>query len=152
MACRRVNRIERRCLPRAGFAFPRRLLQMRHECLFQGLRAPLLHDIRRRVSDQHPACMHQRDAVAALGLVHEVGGDEDGHAVAARQLDQLAPEGVARHRVDARGGLVEDQHLGLVDHGHRQRQTLAVAEGQLAWQTVHHGGQIEAFNHFVHPP
>src|SRR5256885_6178097 len=32
--------------------------------------------------------MHHGHAVAALGLVHEVGGDEDGHAVAPRQRSE----------------------------------------------------------------
>ena len=56
--------------------------------------------------------MHQRDAVAPLRFVHEMGGEEDRHAFIARQPDQVPPEPVAGDRVDARGRLVEDQHLG----------------------------------------
>ena len=55
--------------------------------------------------------VHQRDAVAAHPLVHEVGGDEDRHALVAREVDEQLPEAVAGDRVDARGGLVEDQEL-----------------------------------------
>jgi hypothetical protein len=43
-----------------------------------------------------------------------------------------APEVVARHRVHARGRLVQDQQLGLVHHGHGQRQALAHAQRQAA--------------------
>ena len=71
--------------------------------------------------------MHQRDAVAALGLVHEMGRDEDRDVVLAGQVDQDLPEAVARHRIDARSRLVEDQEVGRVDQRHRQRQALADA-------------------------
>ena len=74
--------------------------------------------------------MHQRDAVAALGLVHEMGREEDGDAVVAREVDQRAPEGVARDRVDARGRLVEDQHGRPVQHRDGELQPLLDAERQ----------------------
>ncbi len=95
--------------------------------------------------------MHQRDAIAALSLVHEVGGNEDGHPVAARQLDHQLPEAVASHRVDPRSGLVEDQDFRLVDHRHRQRQTLANAQRQVVGQLVGHLLQVEAPEHFADP-
>ncbi len=128
------------------------ILQIGDKRVFQAVHATFACQGGGRVGDQHPACVHQRDAVAALGLVHEVGGDEDCHPVAARQLHQDPPEGVARHGIDTRGGLIENQHLGLVDRGHRQRQALPQPDGQPPRQAVHHGGQIEAFQHFVHPP
>ena len=55
--------------------------------------------------------MHQRDAIAALRLVHEMGRQEDGDAVLAGEIDQRAPELVARDRIDARCGLVENQDV-----------------------------------------
>ena len=54
--------------------------------------------------------MHQRDAVAALGLVHEMGREKDRDAIIAGEIDQRAPERVARDRIDARGRLVENEH------------------------------------------
>ena len=48
------------------------------------------------------------DAVAALGLVHVVGGDEHGHAALGQPVD-LVPELAARLGVDAGGRLVEEQ-------------------------------------------
>ena len=75
--------------------------------------------------------IHERDAVAALGLVHEVGRDEDGHALIARKIDQQFPEPVPRQRIDARGRLVEDEHLGLVHDGNREREPLANPQRQI---------------------
>jgi hypothetical protein len=91
--------------------------------------------------------VHQRDAVAALRLVHEVGGDEDGHPVLARQVEHQLPETIARHRVDPRGGLVEDQDLRLVDHRHGQRQALANAQRQALGEHVHDRAEVEAAGH-----
>ena len=91
--------------------------------------------------------MHHGHAVAALGLVHEVGGDENRHLVAARQLHQQTPELVARHRVYARGGLIQNQQLRAVHHGHGQRQALAQAQRQLLGQLVALLLQAKALQH-----
>ena len=104
----------------------------------------LLHQLLRRADCQHLAGVHHRDAVAALGLVHEMGGEEDGHAVVARQVDQRAPEAVARDRVDARGRLVEDQHVRLVQHRDGELQALPDAERQAVGPRVGDGLQVEA--------
>ncbi len=125
--------------------------QVRDEGRFQGRQATLAHQLIGSIAGQYLAGMHQRDAIAALGLVHEVGGNEDGHPVAARQLDHQFPEAVASHRVDPRSGLVEDQDLRLVDHRHRQRQTLADAQRQVVGQLVGHLLQVEAPEHFADP-
>lgn len=78
-----------------------RLLQVSDEGGFQVVQAAFVHQALRRVAVQHAAGVHQRYAIAALRLVHEVGGDEDGHAVLARQVEHQLPETVTRHRVDA---------------------------------------------------
>jgi MOSC domain-containing protein YiiM len=57
---------------------------------------------------------------------------------------------VARHRVHARGGLVQDQQLRLVHHGHGQRQALAHAQRQALGQAVAHRLQAEALRHLGH--
>jgi len=119
-----------------GLVFCCCALQVRDEGFFKRRQAAVAHDLRRRAGDEHASGVHERDAVAALGLVHEVGGDEDGDAIAAGKLDQGAPEGIARHRVHPRGGLVENQHLGAVDHCHRQRQALPVSERQRIGQRI----------------
>ena len=97
-----------------------------------------------RAGRQHAAGIHQRNAVAARGLVHEMGRDEDRHALVARQVDQQLPEPVARHRIDAGGGLVEDQDFRRVHDGDSQRQALADAERQIQRALVEISAQSEA--------
>jgi hypothetical protein len=95
--------------------------------------------------------MHQGNAVAAGGLVHEVGRDEDRHAIIAGEVDHQLPERVSRDGVDSRRRLVEDQHLRFVDHGHGQRQALANAQRQRPGQIVEYRPEAEALHHFLHP-
>ena len=92
--------------------------------------------------------MHERDAVAALRLVHEVGGQEDGDALVAREVDQGAPEGVTGDGIDARSRLVEDQHGRPVQHGHRELQPLLDAERQAVGPRVLDGFQLVAVEQF----
>ena len=80
--------------------------------------------------------MHERNAIAARGLVHEVRRDEDRHVVLAREVGQDLPEAVARDGIDARCRLVQDQNIGRMDHRDRKRQALADAERQRVWQCV----------------
>ena len=52
--------------------------------------------------------------------------------------------------VEAGGGLVEHQHVGVVNDGLRQAHALAVALGELADQLVAHVAERATFGHFVH--
>jgi hypothetical protein len=123
------------------------LFQQFDEGVFQLVVAVALHQLGWGAAVEHAPCVHQRDAVAALGLVHEVGGDEQGHAILTRELDHQLPELVAGDGVHAGGGLVEDEHVRPVHHGHGQRQALAHAQRQLVGQLVGHVGQLEAGHH-----
>ena len=96
--------------------------------------------------------MHEGDAVAAQRLVHEVRRNEDRDPLIARQVDQDLPEAVSGDGVDARSGLVQDQHLGLVDDGHGERQALANAERKPGRQVVGVGGETEAREQSLDPP
>ena len=78
---------------------------------------------RRRTERDHPAAVHQRDAMAVLGFVHVVRGDEDGVAGLGKLVNQL-PETAARDRIDAAGGLVQKQNRRLVQNRAAQRQAL----------------------------
>ena len=100
-------------------------------------------EVRRRIGREHAPGIHQRDAIAALGLVHEMSGDENRHALIARQVDQQFPEPVPRQRIDARGRLVEDEHFRLVNDGDGQRQPLANAERQIRCALIEMLGQAE---------
>ena len=67
----------------------------------------LAQGIGRAVGDQL-AVVNVRDVAAAFGFIHVVRGDEERDAVAGK-LEQQIPELAARDRIDARGGLVEEE-------------------------------------------
>ena len=73
--------------------------------------------------------------MAALGLVHVVGGHQD-RGAGVGKLEQLFPEIAARFRIDRAGRLVEEQQLGLVDHRAGQRQALLLAAAHRAGQLL----------------
>ncbi len=139
---------------RCGRRLAGRLRRIR-DCLFQAGDEGLLqrrgaarrHDRRGRVRRQHLARMHQRDPVAAFGLVHEMGRDEDGDVVLAGELGEDLPEAVAGDRIDAGCRLVENEDVGPVDHGDRQRQPLPQAQGQRIGQGIGDVGEIEPADH-----
>ena len=93
--------------------------------------------------------MHQRNAVAAFGLVHEMGRQEDGDPIIARKIDERAPESIAGDRIDARGGFVENEHGRPVEHGNRQLQPLFDAKRQALGLGVGHIFQVVAFEQLV---
>lgn len=80
--------------------------------------------------------MHEGDPVATLGFGHEMGGDENRHAVLPRLFNQIIPEPVTRQRIDAGCRFVEDQDIRLVDQRHGQLQALAHPEQQIARQEL----------------
>src|SRR3974390_111584 len=64
-----------------------------------------------------------------------MGRKKDRHTIVAREIDESAPERVARDRIDPRGGLVEDEDGRPVEHGHRKLQPLLHAE----WEALRLG-------------
>ena len=90
-----------------------------------------------------PAVGDVDDAVAALGLVHVVGGDEHGQPVGGELVD-LVPELAPRLRVDAGGRLVEKQELRLVHDAGGEREPLLPAAGERAGELVLAVGEAEA--------
>ena len=70
------------------------------------------------------ALVHEGDAIAALGFVQVRRGDEDGEAVG-REMRQGVPELAARDRIDAGGGLVEQQHTGAAEPERRRATAFA---------------------------
>ena len=85
----------------------------------------------RRARREHAAGIHQRDPIAALGLVHEVGRNENRHALIARKIDQCFPETIACQRDPPRCRLIQDEYLRLVDDGDGQREPLTNAQWQI---------------------
>ena len=88
---------------------------------------------RGRADRGQAAGVDQRDAMAALGLVEVVGGDEDRDAGLREHVDQ-PPELPPRQRIDAAGRLVEEEDRRLVQDRAAERQPLAPAAGEIARQ------------------
>src|SRR5438552_2938909 len=68
---------------------------------------------------------------AAFGVVHVVGGVEEGDA-AVGEVEEEVPELAACDGVDAGGGFVEEDDVGLVDEGAGEGEALLPAAGERA--------------------
>ena len=76
--------------------------------------------------------VHDGDAVAeALGFVHVMRGEQDGAAGRLELLDQF-PELAAGLRIEAGGGLIEKQKIGIADEGAGESESLLLAAGKIA--------------------
>src|SRR5208283_377444 len=114
----------------AGYAAsPNCFFQIGNERVFEIFAIARRGQRSRRANRKNAARIHERDPIAAHRLVHEMGGDEDGHALIARQVDQEFPELVARHRIHARSRLVEYKHFRRVDDRDSERQPLPNPQG-----------------------
>ena len=98
---------------------------------------------------QHAAAVHQRDAIAAGGFVHEVGGDENGYTLFPCHAEQILPKHIARGGIDAGSGLVQNQHLRAVQAGGGQLQALAHAQWQGGGGGIGQVGQLELLQHGI---
>src|SRR5262249_1186619 len=63
-------------------------------------------------------------------LVHVVGGQEHG-AAARAEVDHQIPEVAPRLRIEARGGLIEEEQLGIADERAGHREPLLLPAGEL---------------------
>src|SRR6185295_3632739 len=75
-----------------------------------------------------PALVQDRQPVAALRLLEQMGGQQHRHAL---QAPQRVPEVPPRAGVEARRRLVEQQHLGPVKERLRQLDPALEAAGEL---------------------
>ena len=75
------------------------------------------------IDRQHAPLVQQHDPRAPLGLVQVRRGHDDREATR-EELGQQLPELAARHGIDARGRLVEQEHLRLVDERAGQGELL----------------------------
>src|SRR5215211_2056095 len=105
---------------------------------------------RRGVEGDDPALVDDGDAVAVLGLVHVVGGDEHGDLLAAVQLLQVVPDRGPGLGVEADGRLIQEQHPGRVQQppGDLEASPHAAREGldqvATALPEVDHGQDLLA--------
>src|SRR5690606_22273301 len=67
-----------------------------------------------------PALAEQQESVAAVGLVHDVAGDQEG-APGGGEVAEAAPQLFADDGVEPDGRLVEDQDFGIAHQSARQR-------------------------------
>ncbi len=83
-----------------------------------------------RIDGGEPSLVDDAEPVAVFRFVHEVAGDQDGHA-GVRQRADARPELAARQRIDAGGGFVEEQDVRSVQQRGGERQPLLQAERQI---------------------
>src|SRR5208337_1658445 len=80
-----------------------------------------------------------------------MGGDEDRHAVVAREIDQRPPERIPRDRIDARRRLVENENGGRVQHRDGELKALLDAQRQAVRAGVDEGFQVVALEQLFEP-
>ena len=82
------------------------------------------------------AVVDDGDAVAeALGFFDVVSGEDDGFLFATKLFDDVV-DFAADLRVEAGGGLIEEEDFGVVDEGHGEGEALFLAAGQLGVEGV----------------
>src|SRR5687768_17341433 len=87
--------------------------------------------------------------MAALGLVHVVGGHEYGDAFGGEAVD-VVPEVAPRAGIDTRGGLVEQQQLGVVEHAGGKREALLPAAGESPGELARTRAQPQPLQRVAH--
>ena len=82
-------------------------------------------EVARAAEREDPPVVHDRHPVAELvGLLHVVGGEQ--HGLPGRvEVPEDLPQRQPALRVEAGGGLVEEQHVGTVEQGPCDREPLA---------------------------
>ena len=104
----------------------------------------------RRAFGDLPAVVEDDEPVAqALGLVHEVGRQQDRLALL-EQVLQALPHQVTRLRVEAGGRLVEEHQVGVVDERAAEREAPLHAARKLAGLGARLGlqrGEVEQLGH-----
>ena len=103
-----------------------------------------------RVERDDLALVHDRDAIAELGLVHVVRGHEDRDLLALLQLGDVAPDRAARLRVEADRRLVEEEHARRVQEAARDLQAPAHAAGEGHHRRVAALPQPDHLEHLAH--
>ena len=116
-----------------------------------GVQARLRDHLARRAARQQLAVGDIGDLVAALGLVHVVGGDQHGDALGGEPVD-LVPELAPRLGIDAGGRLVEQQQPRLRQDAGAERQPLLPAARQLAGELVLRAGEPKPGDGLASPP
>ena len=99
--------------------------------------------VRRALVDDGAGAKHDHVVAHALDLAHVVRGEEHGAATRALVVLEIGAHAVADVRVERRGGLVQQQHLGLVEQRLRDRYARALPRRQLAVRAVQKIDEVE---------
>ena len=94
---------------------------------------------------------HRHPVGEAAGLAEEVGGEHDGAPVVGRERADQVDDVAGRGRVEARGRLVEEQHLGVVEERPGQGEALALPGRGALHQLVGPVGHAELLEQLVGP-
>lgn len=89
------------------------------------------------------ALAHEQQAVAALGFVHDVRGDEDRRAALFGEAVEEVPEVAAQDGVEADGRFVEDEQFGCAEQGDGEGDAGALASGEPACEGVGVRGEVD---------
>ena len=99
-----------------------------------------------------PPLVEHRDPVGQLvRLVEVLGGEQDGDSVRGELADDL-PHGEAAARVQAGGGLVQEDHPGLTDEGHGEVEPPSHPARVGRQRLVRGVGEVELLQQLGHPP
>ncbi len=112
------------------------------ERLLDGGRAGAVPERVGGVLGEDPAVAHQEQAVAAFGLVHDVGRDEQRGAAVGQAVEEV-PEVPAEYGVEPDGRFVQDQQVRGAEQGDGQRDAAALATGERAGEGVGASGQVD---------
>ena len=80
-----------------------------------------------------------------------MAGEDDGGALRRQRVDQI-PCGAAGGRIEAGGGFVEEQQLGLTDDAEPHIEPSLLSTGQRLDPGIGLLLQAHQFDHFVHRP
>ena len=94
--------------------------------------------------------MQQHQAVAAVGLVQDVRGEQDGDAFLLAQAFNMAGEFAARRRIESGGGFVHQQDLRAMQQRFGDLHAAAQAAGKRVHQIVAAIFQAEPLHGVLH--
>lgn len=96
----------------------------------------------RGVLREDAALAHEEQVVAALGFVHDVGGDEEGGAAGGGEVVEEVPQVAAQDGVEADRRFVEDQELRAAEEGDGEGDAAALAAGEVPGEGGGVGGEV----------
>jgi len=131
---------------------PARLRKKRDEGFLQGAGAGALIERWGRSGGEDPSRVHGDQPVEPRRLLHVGRGDEHAHLrpSGTDACDQL-PELRTRKRVHARGGLVEQKEVRVMDQGAAETELLLHAPGELSGGPVAEGRKAGALQQVCDP-